>query len=219
MVLITPSAFAALIYGSVYDLDLKPVSNIIVEVNTSPIQRYLARDGNYSFTIPLGTYQIRSQHQYQGERFQAEEVVNIIDNGVYVLDLFLFPDISEDTSLFEPTNITFSDPDKNSQKGIGLLYLLVGILIVAGAVILYVLRKNKDKPQLADLKPDYTGKTDYSKKIVHLLKQNDRRLTQKEIRKKIPLSEAKISLLITELESQDKVQRIKKGRGNIIILK
>ena len=39
-----------------------------------------------------------------------------------------------------------------------------------------------------------------------------------EIRKHFPLSEAKISLMITELEHKGIVNRIKKGRGNVIIL-
>ena len=44
------------------------------------------------------------------------------------------------------------------------------------------------------------------------------RTTQKDIRKRIPLSEAKVSLLISELESMGKIKKIKKGRGNIIVL-
>ncbi|GEM_PF-263479 len=44
------------------------------------------------------------------------------------------------------------------------------------------------------------------------------RTTQKDIRKEIPLSEAKISLMLTELESEGKIKKIKKGRGNVIIL-
>ena len=51
------------------------------------------------------------------------------------------------------------------------------------------------------------------------MKQKHKRTTQKEIRKIIPLSEAKISLMITDLESRDLIKKVKKGRGNIIILK
>ena len=55
--------------------------------------------------------------------------------------------------------------------------------------------------------------------IIKIIKDEGGRATQKEIRKKIPLSEAKISLMIAELEHEGKVKKIKKGRGNIIILK
>ena len=54
--------------------------------------------------------------------------------------------------------------------------------------------------------------------IIRIIKENKGRITQKDIRKQIPLSEAKISLMITELEDKGIVKRIKKGRGNIIIL-
>jgi uncharacterized membrane protein len=47
--------------------------------------------------------------------------------------------------------------------------------------------------------------------------RSHKRVTQKEIRKSFPMSEAKISLIITDLESQGKVRKIKKGRGNVII--
>ena len=54
--------------------------------------------------------------------------------------------------------------------------------------------------------------------ILEILEKEGGRATQKEIRKHIPLSEAKISLMIAELEHQGKVKKVKKGRGNIIIL-
>ena len=56
-------------------------------------------------------------------------------------------------------------------------------------------------------------------KIIKIIKQEGGRTTQKEIRKEIPLSEAKISLMIAELEHKGIIEKIKKGRGNIIILK
>ena len=55
--------------------------------------------------------------------------------------------------------------------------------------------------------------------IIKIIKREGSRTTQKEIRKQIPLSEAKISLMIAELEHKGIIEKIKKGRGNIIILK
>ena len=55
-------------------------------------------------------------------------------------------------------------------------------------------------------------------KVLEVIKKNDGRITQKEIRKQLSLSEAKISLVISQLESEKKIKKIKKGRGNIIIL-
>ncbi|MEM4710749.1 MAG: winged helix-turn-helix transcriptional regulator [Candidatus Woesearchaeota archaeon] len=58
--------------------------------------------------------------------------------------------------------------------------------------------------------------TDLVSRILNLIKDNER-MTQKDIRKSIPYSEAKISLILTQLENEGKIKKIKKGRGNIII--
>ena len=65
-------------------------------------------------------------------------------------------------------------------------------------------------------------KDDYNKDlndVIDIIKKEGGRTTQKDIRKQIPLSEAKISLMIAELEHKGVIEKIKKGRGNIIILK
>jgi uncharacterized membrane protein len=58
---------------------------------------------------------------------------------------------------------------------------------------------------------------DIKLKILEILNKEQGRTTQKEIRKHIPYSEAKISLVLSELEDEGKIKRIKKGRTNIII--
>lgn len=67
-------------------------------------------------------------------------------------------------------------------------------------------------------KSEYEG-SEILDKIIEIIKEEGGRTTQKNIRKKIPMSEAKISLGVTELEEAGKIKKIKKGRGNIIILR
>ena len=55
------------------------------------------------------------------------------------------------------------------------------------------------------------------KKVVSVLKKNGGRMTQKDIRQEFPLSEGKVSLMITELESMGVVKRIKSGRTNVVV--
>ncbi len=55
--------------------------------------------------------------------------------------------------------------------------------------------------------------------VLVIISKQDGRTTQKEIRKELPWSESKISLMIAELEQKGLIEKIKKGRGNIIILK
>jgi len=57
-------------------------------------------------------------------------------------------------------------------------------------------------------------------KAIEILKNYGGRLTQKELREKMPeYGEAKVSLIVAELEQMGVVKKFKKGRGNIIVLK
>lgn len=60
----------------------------------------------------------------------------------------------------------------------------------------------------------------YLDRALKVIKDNDGRITQKDLRKEMmDLSESKVSLIITELEHKGKIEKIKRGRGNIILLK
>ncbi|MHC1566853.1 MAG: helix-turn-helix transcriptional regulator [Candidatus Syntropharchaeia archaeon] len=65
---------------------------------------------------------------------------------------------------------------------------------------------------------DYGELPEDLKEVISIIQQNGGRITQKELRKKLSLSEAKISLMITDLENRGLVTKIKKERGNVIIL-
>ena len=43
-------------------------------------------------------------------------------------------------------------------------------------------------------------------------------MTQKELREMVNIGEAKVSLVVSELESYGLIKKIKRGRGNILIL-
>lgn len=86
--------------------------------------------------------------------------------------------------------------------------------------------KNKKKKKKQEKKEDkeksqeelIIEENQYGKEIIAFMKKHDGRTTQKELRKHLPLSEAKVSLLIAELEHNKRIKKIKKGRGNILIL-
>ena len=65
-----------------------------------------------------------------------------------------------------------------------------------------------------DEEPDYLNNT------LEIIKKNEGRITQKKLRKKLMhLSEGKVSLILTELEHKGQIEKVKKGRGNVILLK
>ena len=215
---------AATVYGNLYDLYLDNVNDVIVEINTEPKQTYVSKNGTYSFNVGPGNYEIKAE-QYSNKVLvsYAEEFISIKDEGSYVLDLVLFPSLDEDIELGEDINIDVEEDYFRENGSNIILFLSIFIfLLVISLVIFYYLKKKKKKNIEKKEKTEELAKEANGNdldEIIKIIKEEGGRTTQKEIRKKLPLSEAKISLMIAELEHKGVVEKIKKGRGNIIILK
>ena len=216
MLLLFPQlVFSATIYGTIYDLSLDKAKDIRVEINTEPRQFYISKNGSYAFNVPNGDYRVEAR-QYIGDLLKASvsENITIKDQGSYVLDLILFPSLEEDL-LDDDINII--DPYPETKINFVILFILILFILVA----IFVYIKNKKKISITEAekktKEEYEG-NDLGQ-IVKIINDEGGRTTQKHIRKQIPLSEAKISLMIDELEHKGTIEKIKKGRGNIIILK
>jgi len=208
MLLLAPFlANAATIYGNVYDIELNSVNTAIVEISTSPKQVLVSKNGTYSFEVPQGMYTLSAK----SNGFRIAEQITVKSAGIYVLDLILFDDMSLDEALLNETAIEFTS-EYFEQPPLWNYLIGILILIVVGIYgVRFMLQQKKETPKnevFGDLK-----------KIVGFIKKKGGRTTQKEIRKQFPESEAKISLMIADLESKGMIKKIKKGRGNIIILK
>ena len=80
--------------------------------------------------------------------------------------------------------------------------------------------KAESKKTLEQHKEELAQEPGYVDQALEIIKKHDGRINQKELRKEMMyLSEAKVSLIVTELEHKGKVEKIKKGRGNVLILK
>jgi len=221
LILVIP-VHGATIHGTVYDLSLNKVDNVVVQVNSTPQQRVISKDGFYSFDLNPGKYKIKATY-LNAEVYYAEEGVEIISGGSYVLDLFLFPSFEDENELIN--DIDISVEDLYEKKGPNYFYLIYFIIFL---ILIYLIFRFKNKRKVRG-KKEVETKEKIEKEIqleekrdlnelLEIIKKQGGRTTQKEIRKQIPLSEAKISLMIAELESKGKIRKIKKGRGNIIIL-
>ena len=119
----------------------------------------------------------------------------------------MYPNFSDEDTLYDEFDLEFEELyDTESKFNFFIIALLVFALIIG--VVLFVKSKEKVIPK---------NQSDIEK-LLNILKSNNGRMTQKDLRKHFAMSEAKISLMITELESLKKIKKIKKGRGNIIIL-
>ena len=205
LALCIPFASALTIHGTVYDFDLSKLVGALVEINSSPAQRFVATTGNYSFTVPRGIYTLRATTK----DLIIEEEVRALDEGDYVLDLILLPSLDKENELLS-AEVTVPDTDfidsKPSFEWIAWLFVFLFI----GLGVFLFSRKNKQNKKLIP--------TDLQE-ILDFIHSQGGRANQKDIYKKFNYSEAKISLMLDDLESRELVQRIKKGRGNLILQK
>ena len=222
---------AAIIHGTVYDTSLKKIKDAVVEINTKPEQRLVAVNGEYSFNVPKGEYIIKARYLTDDlVDLKTEEEVTVDEEGDFVFDLFLLPEVED----INETDVDFENLDIYDNGVNGKFIILIVIISVIGIlVLLYVLFpkkfrikeiKSEDTEIKNDVKDEKIENTTYSEnedteKVINILKKEGGRVNQKDLRKLLGMSEAKMSLLIAELEHKNKVEKIKKGRGNIVILK
>ncbi|MFC1741702.1 helix-turn-helix transcriptional regulator [Nanoarchaeota archaeon] len=257
IVLTADAALAATLHGTIYDIELNELDNVVVEVDSEPVQRFMSRDGGYSFTLGPGEYTLTANYTKDDlHRYSVEEKISIAEEGEFIYDLFLFPG-------FDDEDVLITDPDEELAETVfdedranyDFLIGVVAFLFIVVIVLLYFLlgkyKKKAVKEELkavdvvkkqaraaggkpvrkkAAKKSEGHERADTSKaehhdidddlqSIVRFMKKEGGRTTQKELRKQIPLSEAKISLMVSELEHKGVVEKVKKGRGNIIILR
>lgn len=198
LLIISPSVLAARLHGTVYSPYLEKLDKVIVEVNTVPQQTIVTIDSSYVFNLPEGNYIITAYSE--AKEYSIKENVTITSEGEFNLDLILFQNIDDE---IEDIDI----PELTSVSTIWTYVLIVWLVIVF--VILYLMRSAKK------LGSDLDDELDQVRKFI---KESGGRVNQKDIRKKFPWSEAKISLIITELEDKKLIKKIKKGRTNVIIL-
>lgn len=213
------SVLGAEISGDVYDLNFNKLSNVIVEINSIPKQSFIVKNSGYKFILSPGNYTIKAVFvKNKGIIASTQENILIKDpNGIYNLDLILFPNIENDDSL----DINFPGLDEEPKnKNFGVLLVILSIISIL--VVIYLImsfRKTFKKSQkieenLKTIEPEV--KDEALEKAYSIIKK-EKRINQKDLRKQLNLSEAKVSLIISQLDSEEKVKKIKKGRGNIII--
>lgn len=245
LLIIAGNAYPSTIHGNVYEwYTLEPLNDVVIEVSSQPMQRVVSKDGQYDFELPPGTYKITAEY-FEGRslKYVADEKVAIKGEGNYVLDLIMFPPLEEDLNELEESILDTEEeqidlgleelPDNGFTSFTNSYNLWIRLIVVIS--ILYFVfarefvRKLISKSSTGKAKKIISAKpaaaaTDegldkYAIEVLDLLRRSGNRLTQKEIRDKSSVGEAKVSLIISELEASGKIKKIKKGRGNIIVLK
>src|SRR3989344_3677941 len=229
--LFSSTAMAATIFGTVYDLSLEQAKNVRVSISTVPEQQIIAVNGRYSFNVQAGTYMLTAEQRRNDQILaQAVEEVVVVQDGVFVHDLILEPYIEEEEALTNFSGLEIESLTLDDTKKTDYLFIVVLVaLIIVAAFLIYRVNKvmksfhavkkevavQKDEPK-AETKPQQLPEDLHQ--VIQFVQEQQGRTTQKEIRTKFPQSEAKVSLMIADLEKRGLVKKVKKGRGNVIIL-
>jgi uncharacterized membrane protein len=242
---------AARLHGTIYDIELNELNGVVVEIDSEPKQRFVSKNGTYSFELNPGTYELTANYS-RGcvDGCITKEAFTISEEGEYVFDLFLFPGFDEDDEDLlggeDPVDISETVINGNG-KSDALTIAIIAVSAIVILLILYIVfgRKKHEEEQVEmeavedvediakqrlkeeldkagmrkPVKKQHGALEDDLQKVVDIIRSEGGRTTQKELRKHFPLSEAKISLMVSELEHKKIVKKVKKGRGNIIILK
>jgi uncharacterized membrane protein len=214
IILLASSTFAATIRGSVYDFSLEP-AKAIVRVDTSPSQQVVAR--SYEFDVPPGTYTLTARRVQDNAVETANETVTITDNGTYIRDLILFPEVDVNRSM--ELNDTSVDPDDFNywepiDRTLQILAILSIIAVLWGLHFSHKKRMEaheEEQWEIEDLELD-----EDARKIFEFVDE-EKRTTQKRIREEFSFSQSKISLILTDLEDKGLIRKVKRGRGNVIL--
>ena len=196
-------AFGARIKGQIYDLELKLVNDTVVEINTKPKQTFISKNGSYFFEVPRGEYELIAKNKAKG--LAVKENITVKEEGEFIIDLILLPTFEEFQILEEIEEIKVEEAKKFS---IQIFLLPLFILFILISILIFFITRRKRELLSEDLL-----------QILKFIKSEGNRTTQKEIRKALPWSEAKVSLMLDELAAKGYIEKFKKGIGNIVVIK
>jgi uncharacterized membrane protein len=236
------SAHGAELSGTIYTSDLNVAEYSLLLIDTTPAQRIILEDGYYNISLPPGAYHLTAYYSEGGRTYEDKTTFNISEEGAYTYDFILFPsDMNSSEALPSIGELTIPESKQSSTLDTLGIMVVAACILIAVLVIVAVWKRKKDARQrkeqemskkiekrvIRDIElkqeaPEKEQKEELQadlKSIIAILKQEDGRTTQKELRRHIPCSEAKMSMMLTELEHKGKIERIKKGRANLIVLK
>ncbi len=219
---------AATLQGTVYNEKLEVEKDVLIEIDTVPGQKYLSQDGSYNFELSVGSYNLVAQKGF----YVISEEVEVVSEGVFVFDLFLLPGFADEDELWQDTNEELFVEEEDSGYS-NWRYWLAGLIVLILLFRFFRVRRRwgglrkfrkkkkvEAKKSIAEHKEELEKEPGYLEQVLLIIEKNDGRITQRKLRHEmLHLSEAKVSLILTELEHKGKIEKVKKGRGNVILLK
>ncbi len=237
LILCSSPVFPASISGSAHYWDtLEPASQMVFSINTTPVQTIVSLEGAYSFTVGPGTYAVSAKKMEKGQvSFEdSSEITVLSDVGEYRIDFILFPsdDYFSEELDFSGENEGLVELPKEGAPENSSLAIIPALLAGAFLIAFIANRKNSQafskgatkrspkgkqtKKRLPRESPKGTPKE--AEEILRIIREAGGRMSQRDLRKALPYSEAKASLIVSELDARGIVKKYKRGRTNLLVL-
>jgi uncharacterized membrane protein len=116
------SSVTATVHGTTFAYGtFEPLKNdTVININSNPPQKIVAKNGTYSVELPSGNYIITARYYQNGVlTYYTEESLKIEENGSFIHDFVLFPVNSENLNESEKKSITKTSIDNiNNSSGV-----------------------------------------------------------------------------------------------------
>lgn len=215
---------AANLSGSVYSMDsFDAVHGVVVKAEGVSTYQTFSMDGTYEMDIPAGEYTVKALYYVEGNlQGYAEDRITLGEGGA-AYDFVLFaPDEFESIVGFDVPEVSENIPESRQDWTPFIAGGVLLVVVVAAAYFFLMRKKPEEKGVQREeekLPAEKKELDEEEKKVLEILRNSEGMRNQKELREIMRCTEAKMSLLISGLEAQGYVKRIKKGRENIVKLK
>ncbi len=197
LLILLATAHAAFLYGDIHASDSHTLNQTMIRIEGDFTYQLVTDKQNYSIFLPDGNYSVRAEafDQYGDVAYSDSESVRVGTEDQR-LDLVLRPAMNTQLVVLAFT-----------------VFLLVAVFLWARG-----LRASKKEAYAPVERPieDRPPLDDEAKKILSYLDSVEGRANQKEMKEALGFSDAKLSLILTELEHEGRVKRFKRGRGNVV---
>ena len=225
------------ISGTVVDSTFQPMK-AIVELS-SPTQVVATSNGAFSFVVePNKNYTLTATSI--NSTFRETNEVRVGNQDVHFDIVLITPagfesevtDLNETLGELAQLETPLNALD-DSNTPITWIIALLAIIIGIGVVYLYRTKPIGQKeireaqpvaptiqlPQITlPTSPTTVELDSFKVELLKLLKEKGGAVEQKELRRELPWSEARVSIEISELEKMGKLKKVKKGRANLVKL-
>lgn len=186
VLLLSSICTAAYVTGEIFTNNLEKMNRTVVSIE-GPFSYQLVTDkANYSIFLPEGEYRISAS--------------NFNENG----DLILYAEESVRVGSQDQEIDLVLNPPRSD-----LLILFGGTLILIAVFLWSNHFWHGKKKRRYRLDAD-------AQNVLKALDSFEGRSTQKELRQTLKFSDAKLSLILTELEQLGRIKKFKRGRANIV---